>query len=126
MLMANQENRFFTEEEYLTEIGLDVNENVLERIYADDIKPSDKLKIEFVFVTDTRDKADRLVSKIITEYPIYSNIEVEKSDDYWEIYGATNEIVMALSDINNWNQALWDLGYQVDCKLDGWQVNASN
>jgi len=124
--MANQENRFFTEEEYLTEIGLDVNKDVLERIYADDIKPSDKLEIEFVFVTDTREKADRLVSKIITEYPNYSDIKVEKLEDYWEIYGATNEIVMALSDINNWNQALWDLGYQVDCKLDGWQVDASN
>jgi len=120
--MADQENRFFTKEEYETEIALNVNADVLKRIYADDVKPSDKLKVEFVFVTDSKEKAEELASQIVLEYPNYSDIKIKWLDGYWDICGTTDKIKMSLNEINYWNQALWDLGYTVDCKLDGWQV----
>lgn len=120
--MTYQENRFFTKDIYDTEIALDVNEDVLNRIYADNIKPSDKLNIEFVFITDAKEKAEDLALQIVQDYPNYSDIKVEESEDFWEVYGTTNEMEMDLNAINRWNQALWDLGYRFDCKLDGWQV----
>ena len=120
--MTYQGNRFFTKDIYDTEIALDVNEDVLNRIYADNIKSSDKLNIEFVFITDAKEKAEDLALQIVQEYPTYSNIKVEESDDFWKVYGITDEIEMDLNIINHWNQELWDLGYKFDCKLDGWQV----
>lgn len=49
--MYNQTNIFFSKDVYDTEIRLDVNEDVLERIYNDGVNPIDELPIEFVFIT---------------------------------------------------------------------------
>ena len=40
--MHSHTNTFFTKEVYDTEIRLDVNKDVLERIYDDGVSPSDK------------------------------------------------------------------------------------
>lgn len=120
--MQKQTNTFFTKDVYDTEIGLDVNEDVLERIYNDGIKPTDELPIEFVFITDTEDKADRLKKSLSLEFATYNDLEVEETDDYWEVHGITNAIKMDIKNVNNWNEAMWDIGYSHDCQLDGWQV----
>ena len=62
--MQNQMNTFFTKDVYDTEIRLDVNEDVLERIYNDGVSPSDKLPIEFVFITDLEENANRLKERL--------------------------------------------------------------
>jgi hypothetical protein len=43
----------------------------------------------------------------------------------FELLGSTHPIQMELSVINEWNNKMWDIGYDFDCKLDGWQVETS-
>ncbi|WP_316802989.1 ribonuclease E inhibitor RraB [Pedobacter nototheniae] len=120
--MANIVNTFFTTDVYNSEIHLEINEDILNNIHADGIKPNDKLQVEFVFITDNEDKAVQFKNNLLLQFPFYSKIFIEKADDFWDIHGVTNDIEMSLNEINNWNQTMWDFGYQYDCQLDGWQV----
>lgn len=115
-------NQFFSKEMYESEIGLDVNEDVLERIYSDGVKPTDKFGIEFFFITDSQQKAQSLSQRLISDFSSYSDVNVEETEDYWEVTGITSLIEMSITEINNWNQLMWDIGYEYDSKLDGWQV----
>jgi hypothetical protein len=115
-------NSFFAKDVYDTEIRLDVNEDVLERIYADGITSADKLKIEFVFITDTEEKAQKLKYYLSFHYTTYNDLEVAETEDLWEVRGITDPIEMHIDKINQWNEAMWDIGYDHDCQLDGWQV----
>lgn len=120
--MHNQTNTFFSKDIYDTEIRLDVNEDVLERIYNGGVNAMDELPIEFVFITDTEKKATELKQSLSIQYSTYSTLKVQETEDYWEVLGITNPIEMSIDRINEWNQAMWDFGYHYDCQLDGWQV----
>jgi len=122
--MAINSNTFFTTDLYNSEIHLEINEDILDNVYADGIKSEEKLPIEFVFITDNEEKAIQFKNSLLLQFPTYSKIAAEKSDDLWDIQGFTHPIEMSLNEINNWNQIMWDFGYQYDCQLDGWQVGA--
>jgi hypothetical protein len=117
-------NRFFSKEIYESEIGLDVNQDVLDRLYSDNIKFTDQLPIEFFFITDEENKVINLKNHFITHFPTYKDLKVQSYKDNYELLGTTYLITMDIHSINKWNQQLWDIGYQFDCKLDGWQVGA--
>jgi hypothetical protein len=121
-MLNKEENRFFTKEAYETEIGLDINEDVLKRIYSDNIQPTDKLPVEFFYLTDTEVKAFFLKSHLLNNFTTYTDIKVQEYEGNYEVSGITEPIEMSISTINHWNQQMWDLGYAFDCKLDGWQV----
>ncbi len=115
-------NTFFKLETYQNDIDLETNEGVIESMYEDNICETDKLKINFAFVTDTKEKADYFSIKIKSTYKEYSNINVKPYEELFEIIGETNELQMTIEKINQWNQKMWDFGYLYDCKLDGWYV----
>ena len=115
-------NTFFNQESYENDIELEVNKDVLERIYKDGIKPTDKLHIEFYFLTNTKTKATDFKQHIETIFPEYNDIEIRDYNGNFEVYGITNPTEMSLHSINEWNKIMWDFGYKYDCKLDGWQV----
>jgi cystathionine beta-lyase family protein involved in aluminum resistance len=117
-------NSFFFEDSYNTDIDLETNADVLERIYEDNILPTDELNVNFAFVTDTKDKADNFANILKRTYKNYSGIAVEPYDDLYEVTGVTDKIKMQLEEINEWNKIMWDFGYKYDCKLDGWFVGA--
>jgi hypothetical protein len=116
------QNTFFDEESYENDIELEVNEDVLERMYKDGIKPTDKLPIEFYFLTDTEIKATNLKNHFKTKFPQYQAIEIRGYEGDFEISGITDSKEMSLQSINEWNKVMWSFGYEFDCKLDGWQV----
>lgn len=120
--MKNTNNTFFTKDIYDNEIGLDINADVLEQIHNDGVTTNDKLPIEFVFITDAEDKANSLKAAISSLYIEYENVEVNETEDFWEVNGTTNTIKMSIDEINKWNQEMWNIGYKYDCQLDGWQV----
>lgn len=122
--MANNSNTFFTTDIYNSEIHLEINEDILDSIYANGVKTYDKLPIEFMFVTDNEDKAIQFKNNLLLQFPTYIKISVEKADDLWDIHGITDNLEMSLNEINNWNRIMWDFGYQNDCQLDGWQVGS--
>jgi hypothetical protein len=121
-VMLGHENTFFTKEIYDSEIALGVNQEVLERIYGDGITTDTSLPIEFVFVSDHEQKLKNLGLALLSECPEYTGIRVQPYYANFELQGITQPVRMELQTINKWNQEMWDLGYQFDCKLDGWQV----
>lgn len=119
------ENSFFLRKTYNTEIDLETNGDVLERIYEDNISANEKLNINFAFITDTKDKAECFSKKLADMFPNYTNIEVNNYEEIFEVTGLTEKIQMSLAVVNNWNTKMWDLGYKYDCKFDGWFVEGN-
>ena len=63
-------NTFFDQESYKNDIELEVNEDVLERMYNDNVKPTDMLPIEFFFLTDTETKATDFKKRIEIKFQL--------------------------------------------------------
>jgi Regulator of ribonuclease activity B len=118
------QNTFFDQKSYENDIDLGINEDVLKRIYKDNVKPTDMLPVEFFFVTDKKAKATAFKKQLKEQFPAYESLEISDYDGNFEISGITDPIEMSLAVINNWNKVMWDLGYQFDCKIDGWQVES--
>jgi hypothetical protein len=123
----SKDNTFFTKDIYDTEIGLDVNSDVLERIHSRrNVTAETSLPIEFFYVSDQEEKLKRLGLQLLTEFPQYTNQKVQPYNDNYELLGTSHPIKMDLATVNEWNQQMWDIGYQFDCKLDGWQVGTED
>jgi len=120
------DNTFFTKEIYETEINLDVNIDVLERIYSHNVTSEMSLPIEFFYVSDQEEKLKKLGLHLLSEFPQYADLKVQPYIDNFELLGTTHPIKMDLATVNQWNQKMWDIGYQFDCKLDGWQVGTQD
>lgn len=121
-MLERKDNTFFTKDIYDTEIALDVNADVLERIYNSNVTPDTSLPIEFFFVSDQEEKLKRLGLHLLRNFPNYTDLNVQPYNENFELLGNTHPIKMELNTINEWNQQMWDIGYEFDCKLDGWQV----
>lgn len=120
------QNTFFDQESYENDINLETNEDVLKRIYSDNVKSSDKLPIEFFFLTNSETKAITFKSRLESSFTEYQEIQILDYNGDFEISGKTDPILMSLKAINQWNQLMWDFGYEFDCKLDGWQVGVTH
>ena len=121
-MLERNDNTFFTKDVFETEIGLDINSDVLERIYNSNVTAETSLPIEFYFVSDQEEKLKRLGLHLLSEFPKYTDLKVQPYDNNYELLGITNPINMDLVIVNEWNKRMWDIGYEFDCKLDGWQV----
>ena len=91
-------------------------------MYGDNVKADDKLPIEFFFVSDNIDNVLDLQSFIKQRFSEYEKLKIQPYKNLYELSGVTAAIKMKLESINKWNQIMWDLGYDFDCKLDGWEV----
>jgi hypothetical protein len=121
-VLKRKDNTFFTKNIYETEIALDVNADVLESIYNSYVTSDTSLPIEFFYVSDQKEKLKQLGLQLLTNYPQYTNIKIQPYNDIYELLGNTHPIKMELGTINEWNKQMWEIGYEFDCKLDGWQV----
>lgn len=125
-MIKRKDNTFFTKDIYDTEIGLDVNGDVLERIHNSTVTTETSLPIEFFFVSDQEEKLQSLGLQLLIDFPGYTNLKIQPYNDNFELSGLTHPIQMKLLIVNDWNQKMWDIGYKFDCKLDGWQVEHQN
>lgn len=121
-MIEKKDNTFFTKAIYDSEIALDVNADVLERIYNSNVSSESTLPIEFFFISNSGEKLKNLGIYLLSVYPDYYDFKVQPYDGQFELLGITDPIQMELSVINEWNKQMWDIGYEFDCKLDGWQV----
>jgi len=71
-----KQNTFFTEEIYRTQLGLDINEDVVKKMYDENVKADDKLPIEFFFVSDNVDNVLDLQSFIKIRFSDYEKLKV--------------------------------------------------
>jgi hypothetical protein len=116
------DNTFFTKDIYENEIGLDVNADVLKSVYNSNVTSDTILPIEFFYVSDQETKLKELGLHLMTQFPTYNDFKVQRYNDIFELRGTTHPIKMDITSVNEWNQKMWDIGYQFDCKLDAWQV----
>lgn len=121
-MLERKENSFFTKDMYDTEIALEVNVDVLERVYNSNVTAETSLPIEFFYVSNEEEKLKRLGLYLLTNFPTYTDIKVQPYNRNFELSATTHPIKMELTLINEWNQQMWDIGYEFDCRLDGWQV----
>lgn len=103
-------------------IRLDVNVNVLERIYSSNVTAEKSFPIEFFYVSDQEEKLKSLGLYLLKEYPQYTDLRIKPYQDNYELLATTHPIKIDLASVNEWNEMMWDIGYQFDCKLDGRQV----
>jgi hypothetical protein len=87
-MLERKDNTFFTKDIYDTEIGLDVNGDVLERIYNSNVTAETNLPIEFFYVSDQEDKLKRLGLHLLSEFPQYTDLKVQPYNKYYELLGA--------------------------------------
>jgi len=80
-----KQNTFFTEEIYRTQLGLDINEDVVKKMYGDNVKADDKLPIEFFFVSDNIDNVlDTIaVQRFAEEAAAANGTTVDRAD--WRV-----------------------------------------
>lgn len=113
--------RYFTEEEFKTELDLDRVSEVLKKLYAEEGVTSDQeCCIEFFMMSDTLDKLDEMDE--ILEGMGYDVDSVEKHDDGCELIAISTPMKMDLETVKAWCKNLWVEGYKMDCKFDGWHV----
>jgi hypothetical protein len=83
-------------------------------------KPSDELRLEFFFYTNTAGKAKEFSGFL--EKRGYS-VEYAKAagiSNAFLITGWTTKISMKEESVIAWTQEMCELGYQYDCEFDGW------
>jgi hypothetical protein len=83
-------------------------------------KPSDFLRLEFFFYTNTAAKA-----KEFSDFLKKKNYSAEYgksagTSNSFLITGWTDKISMQEKDVVAWAQEMCELGYQYDCEFDGW------
>ncbi|MDQ3681911.1 MAG: ribonuclease E inhibitor RraB [Bacteroidota bacterium] len=77
--------------------------------------------VEFFFYTDTEDKANNLVIELVKlKYEIYGISSPAKGIQHWCIIGVTTPLLMNEYELTKWCEAMNRLGYETDCRFDGW------
>jgi hypothetical protein len=99
--MLENTNTFFSKAIYESEIALDVNNDVLKRIYADGVKSAHYLNIEFFFVSDQKKKLGELAIALLKKYPQYSSFQIQPYKNHFELTAITDLVQMEINAIND-------------------------
>lgn len=77
--------------------------------------------VEFFFYTDTEDKANNLAIELVKlRYEVYGIHAPANGIQDWSIIGATIPLLMNEQEMTKWCEAMNKLGYETDCRFDGW------
>lgn len=113
--------RYFTKEQFTKDLDLNRIDEVLNRLYKEeDITPDQLHPIEFFVMSNEIDKLDEY-----EEILVGMGIEVDTVEEYGdgcEMVAITEPMKMDAETLKAWYQKLWALGFEHDCKLDGWHV----
>lgn len=77
-----------------------------------------KVKVDFVFVTEARASALKL--KAFFETGTDYTVKVINNDDEFEIDGQTSEIQLSLEALHQWVAWMTEEGKKCGCVFDGW------
>ena len=95
------------------------NYPLLEALRQHGVTESDQLKLEFAFFTNDADKAESL-KKALSERAGYSVDDLTRVKKLWRLTGWSNKIRMDIDSINHWTLDMCKIGFDNDCKFDGW------
>ena len=87
------------------------------------IGPTDELKLEYFFYTNTAEKAENFALEISKlDYSVkYDESAGDKGP--FSITGWSTKMKMSNIVITNWTREMSKLGYKFDCEFDGWGTN---
>lgn len=114
--------RFFTQESLENELDQALNIDVLNRIKNDTSITSNEMVFSFYFISDQRKKLEALIDYLEKNEPSQTIIEFNQINEIWELNGRTYPIPLEINAINVWERKMWNIGFQFDCKLDGWET----
>lgn len=82
-----------------------------------------KLKLEYFFYTNTKEKAEFLAQELAGRgYDGEHSVAAGNSNQF-VITGWTSPMVMSDEVVVGWTTEMCDLGYKFDCEFDGWGTN---
>lgn len=114
-------NTFFTlaefNENYLVEISSAAK--VYERRKESGMEDFSLSTFEFVFISDSKDKLEKLGQFLIANYN-YQTDEISEGDDNWELSGVSTEFPVDKDNLVYWVLGMYCKGHKFDCKLDGY------
>lgn len=80
-----------------------------------------ELPVEFFFYTNTLEKAKALADEMVRlQYEVYGYGPCGYDTSQFSIAGCTPKMKMADEIMTAWVEKMCELGYQYDCKFDGW------
>lgn len=113
--------RYFTEEEFKGELDLNKIDVTLKKLYkSEDILPTQELSIEFFMMSNDMDKLE-MMEEFLEDLGMEID-SVEQHEDGCELIAITEPMKMDAETVKKWFVSLWNEGYKLDCKLDGWHV----
>ena len=119
---SKKTGRFLSEQEAKDDLvpgQIASNYPLLEVLRQHSVSESDQLKLEFAFFTDDIDKAENL-KKALSVRADYSVDELRRVKKLWRLTGWSNKIKMDIDSINHWTFDMCKIGFDSDCKFDGW------
>ena len=115
-------SRFLSEQEAKEDLvpgQIASNYPLLEVLKQHGVTENDKLRLEFVFFTNDTDKAENL-KKVLSVRADYSVDDLRRVKKLWRLTGWSNKIKMDIDSINHWTFDMCKIGFDNDCKFDGW------
>jgi regulator of RNase E activity RraB len=115
--------RFFSKKDRDESLGMQsfLNKKVLELGKKFGAKENAFQSVEFFFYSDEEDKANNLVIELARlGYEVYAVYPPELEDQQWSVIGCTIPMNLQEGELTNWSEQMVKLGYECDCKFDGW------
>lgn len=121
-LFGKRPKRFWTQEDYHKTLAeqLRLGPRSLERLAEFSVGTEDQFKLEFLFCTDVRRKAIKLAGDL---EELGCQVEQQQSavdGGLTIITGRTPPLTMTTAVLQAWTQRMCRLGFERDCRFDGW------
>ena len=119
---SNKNKRFVSEEEAQNDLvpgQIASNYPLIELLRQHGVTENDELKLEFAFFTNDKTKAESLKAALGSRSN-YEVAEVDKTKKLWRLTGWSSKIKMDIDSVNHWTFDMCKIGFDHDCKFDGW------
>ena len=92
----------------------------LEQLRKVNVTNDKELKLEYVFYTNSADKAEQLAIEIgKLSYSVEHGVSAGDTKIFI-VTGWTTKMKMADEVVKQWTKQMCELGYKYDCEFDGW------
>jgi Regulator of ribonuclease activity B len=118
--------RFWTKEAFHQSLAkqLRMNPAILERLAELSVGTEDQFKLEYSFHTDSPRKASALAGHL-EEYGCQVERYRPAGDERLSVVtGRTPPTTMSHTSLQTWTERMCRLGFEHDCRFDGWRTTA--
>ncbi|MDQ8183828.1 ribonuclease E inhibitor RraB [Pelagicoccus sp. SDUM812005] len=122
---ANSPKPYKTEAQYqeICQSQKRMNAETIEQLRKYDVTEDKKLKLEYFFYTNAKEKAEALAADL-QKLGYVGSYDTSASDKMeFVITGWTTPIRMDLDSVTSWTESMCTTGMKHDCEFDGWGTN---